>query len=136
MAKAKPLFAKILFISLCFIAGIMLCNLLLGACATSVEGHGRSISAGSVSNGHLKNGRRFPYSGENFKYFSSLSYLLFNRAWVHQDVLDICLEAYETCGETCADTRFLLMECSAKDGGAYGPIARIKTAAQLILARP
>lgn len=121
MAKAKPFFAGIFYILLCLIAGILLFNLVLSACAKHVEGTGSSISVGAVNNGHLKNGRRFPYSGENYKYFSSLSYLLFNRAWVHQDVLDCSLEAYQTCQQTCPDTRFLLMECSEKDGGRLWP---------------
>lgn len=91
------------------------------SCSSLPKGSGTSISKGSVKNGSLKNGRRFPYKGPNYKYFSPLSFALFNRAWVHSQVLDISLEAYKECITTCPDRKFLIMECSRKKGGKMWP---------------
>jgi penicillin-insensitive murein endopeptidase len=93
----------------------------LSACSTLPKGTGASKSTGTVSDGALENGRRFPKKGENYKYFSKLSYALFNRAWVHSKVLEITLQAYEECKTTCPYTKFLLMECSKKHGGRMWP---------------
>lgn len=94
---------------------------LVPACSPITLGEGKSASKGSVSNGELINGRRFPYKGDNFRYFSPFSYLLFNRAWVHKSVLGITLDAYKELEETHSKRRFLLMECSEKNGGKMWP---------------
>lgn len=90
-------------------------------CSTVTKGTGISQSTGSVKSGKLVNGRRFPYKGANFRYFSPTGYALFNRAWVHSKVLDITLEAYSECAESCPGRKFLLMECSEKNGGRMWP---------------
>ncbi len=95
--------------------------LFLMGCSSVPKGSGISQSKGSVKNGELVNGRRFPYKGANYKYFSPLSFALFNRAWVHSKVLDISLEAYKKCEKTCPKRKFLLMECSEKNGGRPWP---------------
>lgn len=89
---------------------------LLSSCGSVPKGTGTSSSGGSVSNGTLENGRRFLYKGENYRYFSPLSYALFNRAWVHSKVLDITTAAYAECEETCPGRKFMIMECSKKKG--------------------
>lgn len=93
----------------------------LVSCSTAPKGSGKSKSVGKVNKGELINGRRFPMRGDNFKYFSPLSYLLFNRAWVHSKVYEITVEAYKELGSTQKDQKFLLMECSKKDGGKVWP---------------
>lgn len=90
-------------------------------CSSVPRGSGPSASKGSVKKGELVNGRRFPYKGKNYKYFSPMSFILFNRAWVHSKVLNISLEAYKDCERTCPDRKFLLMECSEKNGGKMWP---------------
>ncbi len=87
----------------------------------SPKGSGVSKSNGTVSNGGLVNGRRFPFRGENYRYFSRMSYAFFNRAWVHSKVLDISLEAYRTMHGEKPNRDFLIMECSHKKGGKMWP---------------
>jgi len=95
--------------------------LLFATCATQPKGSGSSVSLGSVSKGKLKNGRKFAYKGVNYKYFSPLSYLILNRAWVHSKVLEITSEVYNQLKEYYPEIKFLLMECSKKKGGRIGP---------------
>lgn len=99
----------------------LLIPIIIFSCSSSPKGSGISKSKGEVNNGSLENGRRFPKKGKNFKYFSSLSFACFNRAWVHSEVLDITLEAYEEMYEQFPDKKFLLMECSKKEGGKMWP---------------
>ena len=103
-------------IILCFIA-----IQLTASCSRKIKGTGKSTVKGSVGNGELINGRKFPYKGKNYKYFSGFSFSVLNRAWVHEKVLEIALEAYKECETTCPKRNFLLMECSHKDGGRMWP---------------
>lgn len=93
----------------------------LYACATQPKGKERSVSSGSVSNGKLINGRKFAFKGENYRYFSPLSYSILNRAWVHSKVFNITNEAYHELMKLYPEKRFLLMECSKKKGGKVRP---------------
>ena len=90
-------------------------------CSTMPKGKGKSISEGKVNNGSLINGRKLPYKGENYKYFSPLSYSLLNRAWVHAKVLDISLQSYKICEQKFPERKFLIMECSERNGGKMFP---------------
>jgi penicillin-insensitive murein endopeptidase len=90
-------------------------------CSHKIKGSGTSESVGEVNNGSLVNGRKFPFRGTNYKYYSRVSYAVFNRAWVHEKVLKTCIDAYETCQTTCPNHKFLLMECSCKHGGKMWP---------------
>lgn len=92
--------------------------LVLLGCSHGIKGSGSSVSRGAVNNGSLENGRRFPRTGENYKYFSRSR---MGRAWVHEDVLAVTLEAYETMQEKFPEKKFLLMECSHKEGGKLWP---------------
>jgi penicillin-insensitive murein endopeptidase len=78
---------------------------------------GESESIGSVRNGKLKNGWLLPYRGNNFRYFSWVSYYLLNNAFVHSDVYQTVLDAYAACEDSCPDRTFVVMECSGKRGG-------------------
>lgn len=80
-----------------------------------------SQSIGTVSKGSLKNGVKLPYKGENYKYFSKLSYYMLNRAYVNAKVYNTILETYNTCETTCPKVYFRVMECSHKHGGKVAP---------------
>lgn len=103
-----------------FLVGI-LSIVFLSDCSTKIKGSGKSESVGEVNNGSLVNGRKFPFSGDNYSYFSRISYAFFNRAWIHEQILKTCLDAYKICEKTCPDHKFLLMECSHKNGGRMYP---------------
>ncbi len=100
---------------------ILIIPLVLWSCSTSIKGTGTSKSIGTVKDGALLNGRRFPKKGPNYKYFSSLSFALFNRAWVHEKVLETTLAAYKALESKYPKNRFLLMECSKEHGGKMWP---------------
>ncbi|HEY3387628.1 MAG TPA: hypothetical protein VGK46_14025 [Saprospiraceae bacterium] len=78
---------------------------------------GTSVSQGSVRKGKLQNGWLMPFKGENFSYFSRLSYYILNNAYVHSAVHKTLMDAYKTCETTCPDREFVLMECTRKHGG-------------------
>ena len=100
---------------------IILLISILGCSPTTSKRRGISISKGTVKNGKLINGRKFPRKGNNYKYFSKITYFLKNRAWVNASVLDIAIEAYKECEVTMSKRKFLLMECSHKNGGKMWP---------------
>lgn len=79
-----------------------------------------STSGGSVSNGTLTNGRIFPFSGANFHYFDTTSYLA-DRGFTHEKVLKTVLEAYSSLESLLPDRHFCIMECSHKHGGKLFP---------------
>lgn len=81
------------------------------------ENEGKSKSIGKVGNGKLENAWLIPYSGENFKYFSFISYYLMKNGYIHSKVYDALLDAYKICKQTCPETYFRLMECANKKGG-------------------
>ena len=81
------------------------------------QNSGESISIGSVRNGKLKNGYLLPYSGENFKYFSPLSYFIMNNGYTHSTLYKVTLEAYEECLTTCPGIDFKIMQSTDKNGG-------------------
>ena len=110
---------KRLFIGL-FVSSLLLL-VFFSDCSQKIKGEGDSISQGKVNDGELINGRKFPFSGENYKYFSRISFAVLNRAWVHQKVLQTTLDAYQLCKKSCPDRKFLLMECSHKNGGKMWP---------------
>ncbi len=78
---------------------------------------GESIARGSVGSGSLENAYLLPYRGQNFKYFSPISYFLLDNAYLHARVHRTLVAAYETCETTCPDTFFRIMECAHKYGG-------------------
>ncbi|MBL56600.1 MAG: hypothetical protein CMP61_05385 [Flavobacteriales bacterium] len=100
----------------------LLCIVFLCQCSyNKIKGKGRSLSKGSVKKGSLKNGRRFPKKGTNFKYFSKLTYFIDNRAWVHEKVCMATLEAYKICEQMMPERKFMIMECSHRKGGKMFP---------------
>ena len=96
----------------------MLCFSLCG-CQSLPEGP--SQAKGTVSDGELINGRKLAWSGVNHRYFSWFSYGVLNRAWVHDQVEEIVVEAYQFMAQKYPEKKFLLMECSRKHGGKMLP---------------
>jgi penicillin-insensitive murein endopeptidase len=84
----------------------------------SVEG--TSISSGTVSNGKLVNGCILPFSGNNFHYFDTTSYLK-NRCFVNGRVRDALLETYRRLETITPERSYGIMECSNEHGGKISP---------------
>ena len=78
---------------------------------------GASESVGSVREGKLHNGWLMPFKGNNFRYFSRLSYYILNNAYVNSKVYDVLMDAYASCETSCPGKEFVLMECTRKRGG-------------------
>ncbi len=79
-----------------------------------------STAIGTVSRGELVNGKLMPFSGPNFNYFDTLSYLR-GRAFVHDKVKKVILESYQTLVKTNPGNHFCFMECSHEHGGKLFP---------------
>lgn len=79
-----------------------------------------SVSIGSVSDGSLKHGKLVPFSGLNFRYFDTSSYLN-NRAFLHGSVLKALLQSYRRLDTLYPNRQFVVMECSHKHGGKLSP---------------
>lgn len=85
------------------------------------QNEGKSRTTGSAGKGKIENAWLIPYTGENYRYFSPLSYYLLNRGYAHHRAHDAILAAYETCETTCPGVQFRLMECGNKHGGEMWP---------------
>lgn len=79
-----------------------------------------SNSIGSVSNGKLENGSLIPFSGPNFIYFDTSSYLS-GRAFTHSTVSSIIISAYDEMLKQGSEHHFQLMELSNEHGGKIFP---------------
>lgn len=80
----------------------------------------KSTSKGTVSNGSLEHGQIFPFSGTNYHYFDTSSYLA-SRCFVHSNVKACVLETYKKLEKTAPGRLFGIMECSNKHGGKIAP---------------
>lgn len=78
---------------------------------------GVSTSIGSPGNGSLKNAYQIDYKANNYKYFSPVSYYLFNNGFLNSSLYHTIIDSYKECEETCPGTEFRIMECSDKKGG-------------------
>ena len=79
-----------------------------------------SQSIGSVSNGSLKNGKLIPFSGQNYTYFDTLSYIS-GRAFMNHKVKKTVLETYKSLETKTPNNHFGIMECSHEHGGKLFP---------------
>lgn len=79
-----------------------------------------SVSIGSVSEGKLTNAKLLPFSGLNFHYFDTLSYLE-GRAYVNHKLLKTLLQTYKQFQTLRPNQQFCVMECSNKNGGKISP---------------
>lgn len=80
----------------------------------------KSQSVGTVSQGKLINGKLMPFSGPNFQYFDTSSYLA-GRAFVHEKVKNTILNTYQKYNKMNPNRKFCLMECSYQHGGKLFP---------------
>jgi penicillin-insensitive murein endopeptidase len=79
-----------------------------------------SVAVGSVSDGTLKNGKPVPFSGTNFRYFDSVSYLN-ERCFVHEKLKLTLLNSFSELETIIPDRIFTVMECSNREGGKIYP---------------
>ena len=79
-----------------------------------------SISKGSVSNGTLINGVLFPFSGVNFQYFDTTSYVS-GRAFLNSRIENSTIETYQEFEKLAPNRFFYIMECSNQHGGKMHP---------------
>src|SRR4051812_17339697 len=68
-----------------------------------------SVSVGTVGKGKLINGKRIPFKGKNYEYFSTFSYNVLDRAYVNGEVKKVVLQTYKECETSCPDMKFILM---------------------------
>lgn len=86
-----------------------------------IKGSGKSLSKGSVKQGSLENGRRFPKKGDDFKYFYKITYFIKGRAWVHSKICSAVIKAYQDFIQSMPNINFMILECSHKKGGKMHP---------------
>lgn len=80
----------------------------------------RSQCYGTASVGSLSGGRRLPYSGENFRAYSILGFLL-GRTFVHGTVRDVMRDAYGQLAKSRPELQFIYAESSWPWGGSFRP---------------
>lgn len=81
---------------------------------------GASISSGTVGGGKLGNGYILPFSGRNFHYFDTTSYL-HDRCFVNGKVKETLLATYGRLETEAPGRLFGIMECSNEHGGKIAP---------------
>lgn len=79
-----------------------------------------SQSVGNVGSGSIKHSKLLPFSGKNFSYFDTNSYLG-GRAFLNDKLLKTLLAHYSVLENECPDHHFCIMECSNKEGGKIHP---------------
>ncbi|TNE82188.1 MAG: hypothetical protein EP332_01475 [Bacteroidetes bacterium] len=80
----------------------------------------KSISKGTEGKGSLVNGKLFPFSGRNFRYFDTGSYLA-GRAFCHDRVVKAMLGTYKQLESKESNRVYRVMECSHEQGGKLFP---------------
>jgi penicillin-insensitive murein DD-endopeptidase len=81
------------------------------------QNKGKSRSEGDFAHGKLENAYLFPFSGNNYSYFSIFSYYIMDNAYMHSKMYNTIQSSYKTCEETCEGIKFKTMECANKEGG-------------------
>lgn len=79
-----------------------------------------STCRGSAANGSLEGGRRLPYSGENYRAYSLLGFLL-GRTFVHDKVRNAMRDAYADLARSHPELRFIYAEAGWPWGGRLAP---------------
>lgn len=85
-----------------------------------IESSRASVCRGSANAGRLEGGSRIAYSGDNFRAYSYLGYLI-GRTFVHSAVRNSMRDAYAEVYRTHPDLRFVYAETSWPWGGPFPP---------------
>jgi penicillin-insensitive murein endopeptidase len=88
--------------------------------AIAFENDDPSESLGSTSDGILRNGKRLPTSGPNFRAYSRLAATLGRNA-VHSEVRQVVLDAYSRLESQGLGHRFVYGETGWPSGGSFRP---------------
>ena len=84
------------------------------------ESNRPSVCRGGVAGGSLDGGRRLPYSGENYRAYSILGFLL-GRTFVHSAVRNAMRGAYAELNRSHPELRFIYAESGWPWGGRFAP---------------
>ncbi len=79
-----------------------------------------SVCRGTAVDGRLEAGRRLPRSGENYRAYSILGFLL-GRTFVHGAVRDTMRDAYADLSKSRPELRFVYAESGWPWGGNFAP---------------
>lgn len=85
-----------------------------------MDGNRPSTCRGTIALGSLEGGRRLPYSGENYRAYSVLGFLL-GRTFVHEAVRNAMRDAYADLGKSHPELRFIYAETGWPWGGGFAP---------------
>ena len=85
-----------------------------------IDGGRTSVCHGTVAAGSLEGGRRLPYSGENYRAYSVLGFLL-GRTFVHSAVRNAMRDAYADLSKSHPELRFVYAESGWPWGGGFAP---------------
>ncbi len=102
------------FVILCLGVLAVLCLVVLPQARAS------SICYGTTSDGRLAGSCKLPAGGENFAAYSRLGRML-GRTYVHCDVAEVVISAYEALASSHPDKRFVYGETGFKNGGEFKP---------------
>jgi penicillin-insensitive murein endopeptidase len=84
------------------------------------DGDRPSVCYGTAANGRLEGGRRLPYSGENYRAYSLVGFLL-GRTYAHSAVRDAMRDAYAELRKSHPELRFVYAEIGWPWGGRFAP---------------
>ncbi|MFT7120840.1 MAG: penicillin-insensitive murein endopeptidase [Neolewinella sp.] len=82
---------------------------------------GTSKITGSVGGGTIENAWLLPWSGDNFRYYSPVSYFLLDRGYVHDKVYASVVGAYKQLETVTPGQKYRIMEAARKSGGRMWP---------------
>jgi penicillin-insensitive murein endopeptidase len=91
-----------------------------GYIAWAGTGSRPSVCYGTVVNGRLEGGTRLPYSGDNYRAYSIVGFLV-GRTFVHSAVRDTMRDAYAELGKSRPELRFVYAETGWPWGGRFAP---------------
>jgi penicillin-insensitive murein DD-endopeptidase len=105
---------------------IILLFILLGILGTMSpqifhKNKGESISKGTYSSGSLENAYLLPKHGENYKCYSTISYYILGREYVHSKLYRTITDAYEELNQKHPGRKFIYMETGKRKGGRPYP---------------
>lgn len=85
-----------------------------------IDGSQSSVCRGTVATGSLEAGRRLPYSGENYRAYSLIGFLL-GRTFVHSAIRNAMRDAYADLSRSHPELRFIYAESGWPWGGRFAP---------------